>query len=82
MRCADCNDTAEPLTTCDDRVTRCPPCTVAAGFCVCCGREAVKGICDTCFTVRRFPAYTCPGCGRDTSVVINGANCPSCLGED
>lgn len=81
MRCQDCHDTAEPLITCDDMTARCPPCTAAAGFCVSCGRVAPTGVCDLCFTARhsRGPAYTCPGCGRDTNIVVNGANC---LGED
>jgi hypothetical protein len=28
---------------------------------------------------RREHLFTCPGCGRETSVIFNGATCPACM---
>lgn len=51
--------------------------------------DAIAGLYhgDTCRAAIRSldtPAepYTCPGCGRPTSVIYNRANCPACAGRD
>lgn len=28
------------------------------------------------------PLFTCPGCGRDTALVMNGSVCPACMGRE
>lgn len=41
MKCRDCKEN-------NDTVTRCAPCTAAAGFCVVCGRGGGLALCQVC----------------------------------